>query len=310
MQGEVTRRLCRMLCAGLPLAALWLCLPRAAVAQPSAAELTFSWSAPPGCPSRAQLQAALARETHAAALLQPLHIAAQVERLRTGTFVVRLAFRGAIEADRELSEQSCEALAAASVWLSANVINDLARSTPEVPEAPPAADAARLEWAGWLFVDSASAPDLAFGPGIELALSLGALRLAVRPRLLSSWRNHDLSEVARSKLRTLLFEFPVQACYVLRASSLWAGVCASAVPGLVSASLRGDSGNAAALGGFVAAEAGLTGAVALSARSFAQAELGLLRPLWFPRLAVAPEGVVHEPAPLSLRAGFALGMRF
>jgi len=141
----------------LTLLALLSTAPVSVVAQ-AEAPLQLRWSAPPGCPSVSQVDAALhanlrteARMAHAGNLL----IRARVTRRGRERFVLRVRFSGDLSGERELQAETCQAAADAMVLLVALAIDpehatrtafaspsDATNPRPGNAETPNASDAA------------------------------------------------------------------------------------------------------------------------------------------------------------------------
>jgi hypothetical protein len=310
--------------------ALWLIALTCATvsAQPTAAAPNwhFSWRAPAGCPSEADVHAALEAASVRSEAHAPLAIEARVERGAHAPFTLQLRFSGAAEAERQLDGDACDALAQACVWLSADLIRGLPAVVPVVPadtaEPAPQPSAAELEpaepsppppaafeLAALYMIDSAVLPAVTSGPALEIAWLLAGLRIRAQVRVLSSWGRDTPRADADVRVRSQLLELALGACYSPLGRDLQLGVCANAVPGLLAASALGPGGHAA-LGGWLALEATLQGRLRVSPNVALQAELGLLRALLGPQLTFAPWGNIHAAAPVSVRAGLGVALRF
>jgi hypothetical protein len=319
--------------------------PGLAQLPPSAASIALTWQAPDGCPAQADVLSALGSATDA--VFQPgtgpgLDVRVVVEQIGLH-WQAHLHISGALEAERTLEGDSCQALTEASVWLVVQALRSLrapggddSADKPLEAESQPAANAtpapapanleprSRLEdqpliaagagsfelaLAAWW--DSGALPGPTVALGLEVAFNLRNWRFALRPRVFiprsTALEGPGLTAASAS---VWLVELPVQACYGLPLGELKIGPCASLIAGLMGASSQEVPGARTPVGTWLALEGALAAVWRVTGRMALRGELALARPVRAPSFVVDDRREVHRTDRVLVRAGLTLGAHF
>lgn len=129
--------------------------------------LTLEWAAPPGCPTGAQVEAAVERQLSGASAEPPITVTGRVAVTDARW---QVALRNSLGGERTLTGSSCRAVSEAAVVVVALMIDPLA-----VSEAPPVLDAPpSLRWSVglWASADTHVLPSLSPGAGLSVGLTL------------------------------------------------------------------------------------------------------------------------------------------
>jgi hypothetical protein len=234
--------------------------------QPVAAGVVVVWRAPAGCPTQADVLAEFSRLADSALQSDdgpPLRVNVVVEQ-RGARWLARLDMHGALDAERTLEGDSCQALADASAWLTAQTVRSLragdtgetlengtqpeSRSSvaaavsvpaPMEPRSDPGGlprklEARALELGAAIWWDSGALPGSTVGLGLEVGWWLRGTRFALRPRVFLP-RSATLPDrgFSATSATFVLAELPVQACYTWALGELELGPCGSLIVGLM-----------------------------------------------------------------------------
>lgn len=268
----------------------------------ASAELALRWQAPPECPQQRDAERAIARELDGDAMTGALRADVVLERVDAEHWRALLRLHGALEAERDLEGDACSALADTSAWLIADALRSLPPSAADAP-----ATALPWELGLGLRFDSGTLPHPAPGLGVRVARALGALHVALEPRVLLP--NALLLPAAISG-SVISAELALSGCYAFMLAGVALGPCVGVVPGMLWAHTRGFANARSASGPSLALEAGAAVSFAISARFDVRVELGAARPVWFPRFTLAPLGVVHQPDPVIARGSAGMVLHF
>jgi hypothetical protein len=317
--------------------------------QPLAARVVMVWHAPAGCPTQADVQAEFLRLTDSELLSDDgpaLDVNVVVEQ-SGARWLAHVDMRGALEAERTLEGDSCQALAETGAWLAAQAVRSLgARDNRDAPEdaskaesgspvaakpgpvsAPagsePRSDlgadlggltpsrARSLELGAAVGWDSGALPGPTVALELEFGLWLRGSRFALRPRVFMprSAMPAD-SRFSGTSATFILAELPVQACHAWPLGPFEVGPCASAIVGLMWGTSRGLRDARTSVGIWLAVEAALALIWPLSDRVTLRGEVALARPVRVPRFVLGDEIELHRTAGVLVRPGVALGVRF
>lgn len=313
--------------------------------QPIAARVVVFWHAPAGCPTQADVLAEFSRlaDSERQSDDSPqLKVNVVVEQRGT-RWLAHLDMDGALEAERTLEGDSCQALADASAWLAAQAVRSVRagdnretlgnvpkpESLPPIaakpgpaagieprsdlaglPLAPPEARSLELGAAiGW---DSGALPGTTVALGLEFGLWLRGSRFALRPRVFMP-RSATLADrrFSATSATVVLAELPVQACYAWALGNLEVGPCTSVIVGLMWGTSKGPPDARTSVGIWLALEAALAIIWPLTAQLTLRAEVALARPVRVPRFVVGgDESELHLTDGVLVRPGAALGVHF
>lgn len=128
--------------------------------------VSFEWVAPPGCPTGAQVEAAVERQLSGATAEPPITVTGRVTVV-DGRWQV--ALRNSLGGERTLTGSTCSAVSAAAVVVVALMIDPLA-----IADAPPSLEAPPLRWSVglWGLADTHVLPALSPGAGVSVGLAL------------------------------------------------------------------------------------------------------------------------------------------
>jgi hypothetical protein len=286
--------------ATLPIVALaMIASPAPAAADAEVVELRYA--APPGCPARAVVEAGILDRTPNVSLGAParrvfaITIAPIADGFR-GTLVVDEV------ADKELSAQRCDDLAAALALVTALAIDPTATMAPRAP------------WSrGWSLeagvggmVEAGVSPDMMLAGVLELRASLRGryqLELAVIA-------GRDSTRQDDGAARFVWLAARPAACLGAPARGFALAACGHVEIGAVQA--RGEQivNHRDLTRLWLAAGAHAGARYPLSARSFAQLQLGASLPLVRDRYLFAPNASIHETPGVTGWLVIGLGVRF
>ncbi len=279
--------------------------------------LLLEFSAPAGCPGRAQVLdeiASLVRaDRHGGS--GRLLAQASVERRAARHFELHVVLtREGARDERSVPAESCAAAAHAVALLVALVLDPQLMSA--APSPPPTAASVRaaprerpgarptLELGAALSLDSAVSPQVAVGPALQAGVGWGRLHLALRGRyLLPSSARHDGPSGLFDASFTLA-DGSLSACHLWASQSLALGPCLAVEAGRLAGRATGLSPSTDGSALWMAVAAAAQGRGRLASWSWLFAELGAEYGLRRPRFEVGGIGLAHQPAALSLIASF------
>jgi hypothetical protein len=188
------------------------------------------WSAPAECPNREraeQILASLVSATNA----EP-HMAAIAITRQGSSYDASIVFSGALHGERRVQAPSCHTLADAALLIVAVTIDPLQAAVHVVHNHEPPAAPERIDvhLDARIGVDIGSLPEVTFGPGVEVGVTLGRMRLGLEA---TYWvpQLQLLSDGSGGLIR--LVEAGVRGCLDrLRTPSYRLGPCAALTAGI------------------------------------------------------------------------------
>lgn len=281
--------------------------------------LRLRWTAPPECPSEADVHAAALRGVDPAASGGVLEADAVVVATKAGSAwrLELVTRRGGRTGERAIEASTCQGVADAAAVLLAIALGPSeagsAEVEPRAPEAPPpatpAADADRSELrrraavgrpralalgiAGAL--DTATLPVVAVGGALSVGWTPGRARVELETRVLAS--QSATLEASQAGADFSVLTFGARGCFaVVHGGSLEVSPCAGADVHFGSAAGYGARTNFDASARWTALTGGVLLRAPLASWLAVRARADLAVPLARPDFVVQNEGSVHRPA--------------
>jgi hypothetical protein len=314
----------------LAFAAVFCLGGRALPAENPPGALTFTWSAPETCPSRAQVLAELTRLLGGTILMAPgddLEVRATVEHGRVWSVVLATRRAGRAEGRRSLDAPSCPSLAEATALIVALMIDPdavAAHAEDAKPDAssvtpPPTQDAVPESSSATTFLVSihtqtrlGTLPGLDVGLGLGAGIARGRWMLEVRGTYgLRRDQAASLSSEPDAGGRFNIMTGALSGCFDLGQASLGFGPCALVEAGWVSAKGYGADAGYSKSAPWVALGGGGFLSLMLGRHLEAALNLDVLAPLWRPSYVFAgTSGSVFQAPPVGARALASIMWRF